>query len=112
MEHDSKFDSLVPFQLFDRRSFTVTSLGTGFALAVRPVMPQTAIKTDDTDLLTREVKVPDETGQRRRQGFKNSRIRQRAACWPGSGGAVCNANLEAAGCAFVLRFAPRKDTTV
>jgi len=45
MKSDAEFDSLVPPQHFDRRSFIVTSLGAGFALAVQPVMAQTAIKT-------------------------------------------------------------------
>ncbi len=58
MNELSDFDSLVPGQLFDRRSFLVASLGAGFALAVQPVMAQTAIKTDDKGLLAGEVKIP------------------------------------------------------
>ena len=54
MTHDSEFESLVPSRSFDRRSFLVTSLGAGFALAVQPVMAQTAIKTDATGLLAGE----------------------------------------------------------
>ena len=45
MTHDPEFDSLVPAQSFTRRGFLVTSLGAGFALAVQPVMAQTAITT-------------------------------------------------------------------
>ena len=52
-----EFDSLVPAQSFDRRSFLVTSLGAGFALAVQPVMAQTAVKTDEAGLLAGDIKV-------------------------------------------------------
>jgi carboxymethylenebutenolidase len=41
-----------------RRSFLVTTLGAGFAVAVQPVMAQTAIVTDATGLLAGEVGVP------------------------------------------------------
>ena len=58
MTPDPEFDSLVPAQSFDRRSFLVTSLGVGFALATQPVMAQTAIKTDEAGLLAGEIKVP------------------------------------------------------
>lgn len=54
----AEFDSLVPARIFDRRSFLVTSLGAGFALATLPVAAQTAIRTDATGLLEGEVKVP------------------------------------------------------
>lgn len=63
MNPNSEFDSLVPKQSFDRRSFLVTSLGAGFALAVQPVMAQTAIKTDDAGLLAGEIKVPVKDGE-------------------------------------------------
>ena len=63
MTHDPEFDSLVPAQSFNRRNFLVTSLGAGFALAVQPVMAQTAIRTDDTGLLAGEVKVPVKDGE-------------------------------------------------
>ena len=63
MHPSPEFDSLVPAQSFDRRSFLVTSLGAGFALAVQPAMAQTAIKTDDTGLLAGEVKVPVKDGE-------------------------------------------------
>ena len=63
-EFDSReFDSLFPAQSFDRRSFLVTSLGAGFALAVQPVMAQTAIRTDDAGLLAGEIKVPVRDGE-------------------------------------------------
>lgn len=63
MNPNPEFDSLVPAQPFDRRSFLVTSLGAGFALAVQPVMAQTAIKTDDAGLLAGEVMVPVKDGE-------------------------------------------------
>ncbi|MGC1517660.1 MAG: dienelactone hydrolase family protein [Azonexus sp.] len=63
MTHDPEFESLVPAQSFNRRNFLVTSLGAGFALAVQPVMAQTAIRTDDTGLLAGEVKVPVKDGE-------------------------------------------------
>ena len=43
MNPNAEFDSLTQSKSFDRRSFLVTSLGAGFALAVQPVMAQTAI---------------------------------------------------------------------
>src|SRR5574343_2031169 len=63
MSTESDFDSLVPAQAYDRRSFLVTSLGVGFALATQPVMAQTAIKPDETGLLAGEVKVPVGDGE-------------------------------------------------
>lgn len=63
MNTEAEFDSLVPLQTFDRRSFLVTSLGAGFALATQPVMAQTAIKTDLVGLLAGEVKVPAKGGE-------------------------------------------------
>jgi carboxymethylenebutenolidase len=55
--------SLLAAPTFDRRSFLVTSLGAGFALAVQPVMAQVAIKTDDTGLLAGEVRIPVSDGE-------------------------------------------------
>ena len=63
MTQHSELDALVPQQSFDRRSFLVTSLGAGFALAVQPVMAQTAIRTDDAGLLAGEVRVPVKDGE-------------------------------------------------
>ncbi|MDD2740679.1 MAG: dienelactone hydrolase family protein [Rhodocyclaceae bacterium] len=63
MSLNPEFDSLVSSKSFDRRSFLVTSLGAGFALAVQPVMAQTAVKTDDAGLLAGEIKVPVKDGQ-------------------------------------------------
>ena len=52
------FDSLTPSRDFSRRDFVRTSVGTGFAAAVLPVMSQTVIKTDSADLLVGEVVIP------------------------------------------------------
>ncbi len=51
------FDSLLPAAKLTRRGFVATALGAGFALAVQPVMAQTAIKTDATGLTAGEVKI-------------------------------------------------------
>ena len=58
MKTEPEFDSLVPPQTFNRRSFLVTSLGAGFAIATQPVMAQTAIKTDEVGLIAGEIQVP------------------------------------------------------
>lgn len=58
MPSDSELDALIPAQTFDRRDFLAASLGAGFAMAVQPVMAQTAIHTDATGLIAGEVKVP------------------------------------------------------
>lgn len=63
MTAQQEFDSLVPTQGFDRRSFLVTSLGAGFALATLPVAAQTAIRTDAVGLVEGEVKVPVHDGE-------------------------------------------------
>lgn len=57
------FDSLVPAALpLSRRGFLVTALGAGFALAVQPVMAQTAITTSTEGLLAGEISVPTADG--------------------------------------------------
>lgn len=63
MKTEPEFDSLVPAQSFDRRSFIVTSLGAGFALATQSALAQTAIKTDETGLVAGEIKVPVKDGE-------------------------------------------------
>lgn len=63
MQTDPEFDSLLPAQSFDRRSFLMASAGAGFALAAQPIMAQTAIRTDDTGLLAGEIKVPVKEGE-------------------------------------------------
>ena len=52
------FDSLTPHRDFSRRDFVRTSVGSGFAAAVLPVMAQTVIKTDTNGLLAGEVTIP------------------------------------------------------
>ncbi len=56
------FEGLLPKLPFSRRRFVVTALGAGFALAVQPVIAQTAITTDDKGLLAGEIKVPASGG--------------------------------------------------
>ena len=63
MTTEAEFDSLLPAQTFDRRSFIATSLGAGFALATQPVMAQTAIKTDETGIVAGEIRVPVKDGE-------------------------------------------------
>src|SRR5574343_585838 len=63
MQTEAEFDSLVPEKTFDRRSFLVTSLGVGFAVATQPVMAQTAIHTGEAGLVTGEIKVPVRDGE-------------------------------------------------
>ncbi len=57
-----EFDSLVPNNNMDRRTFVATAvgaaIGTGFALAVQPVCAQTQIKTDSSGLRTAAIQVP------------------------------------------------------
>jgi len=53
-----ELDSLTPSRDFSRRDFVRTSVGTGFAAAVLPVMAQTVIKTDATGLVAGEVMIP------------------------------------------------------
>ncbi|HWP48162.1 MAG TPA: dienelactone hydrolase family protein [Candidatus Limnocylindrales bacterium] len=60
MHEDLK--SLMPKTEFTRREFVVTTLATGFALAVQPVSAQT-ITTDTTGLTAGEVKIPTADGE-------------------------------------------------
>lgn len=55
---DQDFDSLVPPRAFSRRGFVRTSVGSGFAAAVLPVVAQTQIKTGSEGLVTGEVDIP------------------------------------------------------
>ena len=52
------FDSLPPRREFNRREFVRTSVGSGFAAAVLPVMAQTEVKTDTVGLIAGEVTIP------------------------------------------------------
>ncbi|MBK9624636.1 MAG: dienelactone hydrolase family protein [Rhodocyclaceae bacterium] len=60
---ESELSSLHPAETFDRRSFLVTSLGAGFALAVQPIVAQSAITTDSEGLIAGEMKVPVADGE-------------------------------------------------
>jgi len=59
----AEFNSLVPPPVpLSRRGFLVTALGADFALAVQPVMAQTAITTDSAGLTAGEIQVPTPDG--------------------------------------------------
>ena len=51
-------DSLAPSRDFSRRDFVRTSVGSGFAAAVLPVVAQSTIKTDTSGLVAGEVTIP------------------------------------------------------
>jgi carboxymethylenebutenolidase len=53
-----EFDSLTPSRDYSRRDFVRTSVGSGFAAAVLPVMAQTEVKTDTAGLIAGEVTIP------------------------------------------------------
>ena len=55
---NSEFDSLLPALNLDRRGFIATALGSGFALAVQPVMAQSVIETDSKGLSAGFVDLP------------------------------------------------------
>lgn len=55
---EQEIASLAPGRGFSRRDFVRTSVGSGFAAAVMPVVAQTVIKTDSNGLLTGEVTIP------------------------------------------------------
>ena len=57
-----EFDSMLPEQKFGRRSFLVTSLAAGFAVAVQPVSAQT-VTTDSNGLVASEIKIPAKDGE-------------------------------------------------
>ncbi len=58
-----EFDSLVPAVPFTRRTFIVSTLGAGFALAVQPIMAQTAITTGTDGLIVSEINLPVSGGE-------------------------------------------------
>jgi carboxymethylenebutenolidase len=61
--NDMHIRSLVPPTDVSRRGFVVTSLASGFALAVQPVCAQTMITTDTNGLTAGEVKIPVAGGE-------------------------------------------------
>ena len=52
------FDRSMPSRELNRRDFVRTSVGSGFAAAVLPVMAQTEVKTDTEGLIAGEVTIP------------------------------------------------------
>jgi carboxymethylenebutenolidase len=62
LRSDPHFNSLLPEVPWSRRAFVMSSLATGFALAVQPVSAQT-ITTDATGLTAGEVKIPVSDGE-------------------------------------------------
>jgi carboxymethylenebutenolidase len=60
---DPEFINFEPKTEFSRRDFIMTSLATGFAVAVQPVAAQTQIKTDAKGLAEGEVKVKTADGE-------------------------------------------------
>jgi carboxymethylenebutenolidase len=64
MEIHEELQSLIPqAPEVTRRTFVVTSLTAGFALAVQPIQAQTAITTDTNGLIAGEVKIPVKDGE-------------------------------------------------
>jgi len=53
-----EIDSLAPGRDYSRRDFVRTTVGSGFAAAVLPVVAQTTIKTDSSGLTVGEVMIP------------------------------------------------------
>lgn len=53
-----EIDSLAPGRDYSRRDFVRTTVGSGFAAAVMPVVAQTTIKTDSSGLTVGEVMIP------------------------------------------------------
>ena len=60
---ESELSSLHPVETFNRRSFLVTSLGVGFALATQPIAAQSVITTDSEGMIAGEIKVPVADGE-------------------------------------------------
>ena len=60
---DAELRSLVGPAALSRRAVVVTSLATGFALAVQPVAAQTTINTDTNGLQAGEIRVKTPTGE-------------------------------------------------
>jgi carboxymethylenebutenolidase len=62
LQNDPHFNSLLPEVEWTRRGFIMSSLATGFALAVQPVSAQT-ITTDSNGIIAGEVKIPVKDGE-------------------------------------------------
>jgi carboxymethylenebutenolidase len=66
MEKNTMHEELKSFLIkpeVSRRKFMITTLSTGFAFAVQPIMAQTTITTDDKGLVAGEVKIPVKDGE-------------------------------------------------
>jgi carboxymethylenebutenolidase len=64
MKTNNEIKSLYPSTPeLTRRTFVVTSLSAGFALAVQPIQTQTVIITDNNGLNVGEVKIPTKNGE-------------------------------------------------
>ena len=63
MSTKADFDSLLPAIPFSRRSFIVTALGAGFAMAVQPVCADSVITTDSAGLTAGEIKIVKADGE-------------------------------------------------
>lgn len=61
--HEEMAGLVSPTAEVTRRSFVVTSLAGGFALAVQPIQAQTQITTDTNGLVAGEVKIPVKDGE-------------------------------------------------
>lgn len=61
--HEELAGFISPIAEVTRRTFVVTSLGAGFALAVQPVQAQTQITTDTNGLVAGEVKIAVKDGE-------------------------------------------------
>ncbi|MBS1786187.1 MAG: dienelactone hydrolase family protein [Acidobacteria bacterium] len=61
--HEELAGVISPTGEVTRRTFVVTSLSAGFALAVQPVQAQTQITTDTNGLVAGEVKIPVKDGE-------------------------------------------------
>jgi carboxymethylenebutenolidase len=61
--HEELAGLISPKEEVSRRTFVVTSLTAGFALAVQPVQAQTQITTDTNGLIAGEVKIPVKDGE-------------------------------------------------
>ena len=61
--HEELAGLISPKEEVTRRTFVVTSLSAGFALAVQPVQAQTQITTDTNGLVAGEVKIPVKDGE-------------------------------------------------
>jgi hypothetical protein len=84
MNDRNDFDSLFPAVPFSRRGFLVSSVASGFALAVQPVMAQNVIMTDTKGLDTGEAFIPVQGARGRRVRHPKARRHAGGRCCHGS----------------------------